>query len=80
MYLCYLTPCKKQQTSIAVRGKGHLNTCIAGRKDNLRHSILRKDNPKTTIEILFYHKNDCKEIETVSQEIRKVSKEIRKVG
>jgi hypothetical protein len=36
----------------AVRGKGNLHTCIAGRKDNLRSSILRKDNPKTTIEIL----------------------------
>ena len=27
-------------------------TCIAGRKDNLRSSILRKDNHKTTIKIL----------------------------
>jgi hypothetical protein len=35
-----------------VRGKGHLHTCIAGRKDNLRHSILRKDNPETMIKIL----------------------------
>jgi hypothetical protein len=43
-------------TLTTVRGKGHLHTCIAGRKDNLRRSILRKDNLKTTIKILVYHK------------------------
>jgi hypothetical protein len=59
----------------SVRGKGHLHTCIAGRKDNLRRSILRKDNPKTKIKILAF--KDCKEIRKVSKEIRKVSKEIR---
>ena len=40
----------------AVRGKGHLHTSIAGRKDNLRCSILRKDNPKTKIKILVLRK------------------------
>jgi hypothetical protein len=50
-----------------VRGKGHLHTCIAGRKDNLRCSFLRKDNPKTTIKILvFKNIKDCKEIRKVS--------------
>ena len=58
-----------------MQGKGHLHNCIAGRKDNLRHSILRKDNPKTKIKILAF--KDCKEIRKVSKEIRKVSKEIR---
>ena len=37
-------------TGEAVRGKGHLPTCIAGRKDNLIGSILRKDNHKKMIE------------------------------
>ena len=48
----------------AVQGKGHLQTCIAGRKDNLRSLILRKDNPKIMIKILVNRKHfkDCKEI------------------
>jgi hypothetical protein len=47
-----------------VRGKGHLQTCIAGRKDNLRCSILRKDYPETTIKILGYQEKfkDCNEV------------------
>jgi hypothetical protein len=46
--------CSYRQT---VRGKGHLHSCNAGRKDNLRCSILRKDNPKIVIKILVYREN-----------------------
>ena len=56
----------------AVRGKGHLHTCIAGRKDNLRRTILRKDTPKTTIKILVYQKK--------SRIVRKLGKSFRKLG
>ena len=57
---------------MTVRGKGHLQACIAGRKDNLRRSILRKDNPKTTIQILVYRK--------ISRIVRKLGKSDRKLG
>jgi hypothetical protein len=48
--------------------KCYLHICIAGRKDDLRRSISRKDNPKTVIKSLVYHKyiKDCKEIMKVS--------------
>jgi hypothetical protein len=54
LYSVYSRHCNKCFVSIncvkctAVRGKGHLHSCIAGRKDNLRVSILRKDNPETS--------------------------------
>jgi hypothetical protein len=35
----------EMQVTASVRGKGHLHTCIAGRKDKLRRALLRKDNP-----------------------------------
>jgi hypothetical protein len=52
----------------SVRGKCHLHTCIAGRKDRLRHSSLRKDNPKTKIEMLVYCQKfkACKDIRKFS--------------
>jgi hypothetical protein len=55
-----------------VQGKGHLHSCIAGRKDNLRLSILRKDNPKTTFKVLVYQK--------ISEIVRKLDKSVRKIG
>jgi hypothetical protein len=62
-----------------VRGKGHLHTCIAGRKDNSRRSTLRKDNPKPTIKILVYMKKseDCKEL---GKSVRIIGKSVRKLG
>ena len=53
-------------------GKDHMHNCIAGRKDNLRRSILRKDKPKTMIKILFYQK--------ISKIVRKLGKSVRKLG
>jgi hypothetical protein len=46
----------KMCMNVPVRGKGHLQTCIAGRKDNLGCSILRKDDPKTPIKYRFINK------------------------
>ena len=69
-------------SNIAVRGKGHLHTCIAGRKDNLRCSFLRKDNPEKTIKISVYRKNfnDCKEIMKLEISVRKLEISDRKLG
>jgi hypothetical protein len=65
-----------------VRGKGHLQTCIAGRKDNLRCSILRKDNPKTTIKILGYQEKfqDCNEVRKLDRLVRKIEKSVKRLG
>ena len=58
----------------AVRGKGHLHTCIAGRKDNLRLSILRKDNPETKIKILV------RIVRKLERSARKSGGSVRKLG
>ena len=65
-----------------MRGKGHLHTCIAVRKDNLRRSILRKDNPKTINKIWVYQKISrivWKLGKSVGQN-RKIGKSVRKLG
>ena len=58
-----------------VQGKVHLHSCIAGKKDNWRRSVLRKDNPKTMTKIWVYckHFKDCKVIRKASKKTRKVS-------
>ena len=64
--------CMRRRVCLPVRGKGHLHTCIAGMKDNLRRLILRKDNPKTKIKILVYQK--------ISSNVTKLGKPVRKLG
>ena len=61
-----------------MRGKGHLHSSIAGRKDNLRRISLRKDNPETTNKILVYWKS----LRFISkfQDVRKLGKSVRKFG
>jgi hypothetical protein len=65
-------------TFSTVQGKGHLQTCIAVRKDNLRHSILRKDNPETTIKILVCQQNS-RIVTKLGESVRKLEKLVRKL-
>ena len=61
---------------MSVRGKGHLHICIAGRKDNLRGSILRKENTKTLIKISV----NQKVLWIVQKFVRKLGNSVRKLG
>ena len=71
--------------SRSVQGKGHLHTCIAVRKDNLRRSSLRKDHPETTIKILVNPKISSivrklgKSVRWLGKSVRKVERSVRKL-
>jgi hypothetical protein len=62
-----------------VRGKRHLHTCIAGRKDNLRRSILKKDNPKRPIKI-FVHRINFNDFKKLGNSVKKLGTSVKKLG